>query len=134
MWNDVFEKLGNGFDKQTEEWNGMYVYILAGTVLWCETWGSHSSVVEDSSILGCDAVSDEWFKTFWRTIVPSTTGSSSWTYLALLDCDYEHITILQNVRQYPSNDSAFHPSRFQSSIMCCICKCREFNGSVTQRV
>jgi len=82
------------------------MYILARTVLWCEVWGSHSSVVEDSSILGCDAVSDEWFRTFWRIVVPSTTGSSSWTYLALLDREYEHTTILQNVRQYSFDDSA----------------------------
>jgi hypothetical protein len=38
----------------------------------------HGGVAEDWSLLGCDAMSlGEWFLTFQRNIVPSSSGSSS---------------------------------------------------------
>ena len=45
-------------------------------LLYNNIWGSHSSVAEDSCLLGCDAVLlGEWFLIFWRTV--STFPSSS---------------------------------------------------------
>jgi hypothetical protein len=42
----------------------------------CKVWGSHSSIDEDSGVLGCKTVSlDELFPVFWRTVVPSSSGS-----------------------------------------------------------
>jgi hypothetical protein len=46
-----------------------------------ETWGPHSGVAEDSSLLGCDAVSlGEYLLMLWGIIVPSPPGSSSFSW------------------------------------------------------
>ena len=45
---------------------------------FCEIWGFPSSVAEDAVLLGCDTASvGEWFLTFQRVTVPSSSGSSA---------------------------------------------------------
>ena len=53
------------------------IHVLQPLVNW-ETSGSHSGVGEDSGLLGSDTVSlGQWFPTFRRFVMPSSSGSSS---------------------------------------------------------
>ena len=49
--------------------------------LLCKYWGFHSSVVKNSNLLQCDAMSlGKWFLTFWRNMLPSFSRvQSPWT-------------------------------------------------------
>ena len=62
-------------------WLDVIVYFLQIFVKFvqnCEIWYSHSSAVEDSSLLGSDDVTlGEWFLVFWRIIVLSSSGSTN---------------------------------------------------------
>ena len=48
-------------------------------LLQCKIWGSYSIPYEDFNHLGCYPVSTgKWLWTFWRGIMPSSSGPDSW--------------------------------------------------------
>jgi len=58
-------------------WNFSGIYVT-------KIWSSHSIVAEDSSLAVCYTVSlDEWFPTFWRTGVPSSSWSRNLDLLCI---------------------------------------------------
>jgi hypothetical protein len=87
---------------------------MSYTELTCKSWGSHSGVAEDSSLLRCDAVSlgEEFQKD--RSAFIFRLKQPSWT--RLLDPEYLCTTVLGNVGKSNPNDTASHPRRIDCSI------------------
>jgi hypothetical protein len=70
--------------------------------------------LEESSVLGCDAVSlREYFQTFRKVthIQGQVIHKENLFLFELRDSDDEGITILRNVGNFSPNDTASHPRR-----------------------